>query len=87
MPLMAVPINHAAEPGFGSAGAALMAAMMAHRAQQSQAAGYQHPPSHPPAHMVGRPGDSELQPPPHRRRHTLGAPLRGNLTPGVGMLG
>lgn len=58
---MAPPINHLAEHGFGGAGAALMNAMAQHRAAQEHAASYQHPPSLPPAHPVGRPGETALQ--------------------------
>jgi len=55
------PINNMAELGFGAAGAALMAARRAHRAAQERAANYQHPPSIPFAHPVGRPGDAALE--------------------------
>jgi len=69
------PINHMAEPGFGSAGAALMAALAQHRGAQEHAANYQHPPSIPPAHAVGRPGESERQPVRPRRRRLPAAAL------------
>jgi len=78
------PINHLAEHGFGGAGAALMAAMAQHRGVQSQAAGYEHPPSHPFAHHVGRPGDEGEPEPRHRRRRPAAAalgPIGGSAMP------
>jgi|SRR5215831_11896769 len=52
------PINLLSDPHFGGAGRALMEAMQAHQQLQHESAAYQHPPSHPPAHMVGRPGET-----------------------------
>jgi hypothetical protein len=75
-----LPVNHMAEPNFGAAGAALMAALAAHRNTQSRAAGYTHPPSHPFAHAVGRPGE----PTPVKRRRKPPGLLPASL-PGAGM--
>jgi hypothetical protein len=51
------PLNHMADPGFGSAGSALIAAMMMHRRAQQEAAAYKHPHTTPAEHAIGRPGE------------------------------
>jgi hypothetical protein len=80
-----LPINHLAEPGFGAAGAALMAARMAHRGAQEHAANYQHPPSIPFAHAVGRPGEPTLAPPSRRKRRPPGPPPNPEINPLAGL--
>lgn len=79
-------VNLMAEPGFGAAGRALMEAVAMHQQAQREAAGYRHPPTHPPAHMVGRPGEPVINPGgpmiPARRR---GGPIaRANPLPSGG---